>query len=56
MKTLAVVSALSLTGCSDFLNSAANLADKSHGVTWPGAFLVVGVCASLAYMLRGFFS
>lgn len=57
MRTLLVsTSALTLTGCSEFLNGAANLAEKSHGVTWPGAFLVVGVCASLAYVTGKFFS
>lgn len=52
MKTFcASVSALVLTGCTEWLNGAANLAAKSQGTTWPAAFLVVGVCASLAYVL-----
>lgn len=57
MKTLLVsTSALALTGCEGFLNGAANLAKESHGISWPGSFLVVGVCASLAYVLGKFFS
>lgn len=49
MKAVAIsVSALALTGCTDWLEGAAKLTAASHDVTRPGAFLVVGVCASLA--------
>lgn len=42
---------MALSGCSEWLNGAANLADKTRGISWPGAFVVVGVVACLAYVL-----
>ena len=51
MKTLCMASAVALISCESFVNSVANLAEKSHGATWPGAFLVVGVCASIAWIV-----
>jgi hypothetical protein len=51
MKIVAVVSVLSLTGCTEWLEGAAHLAKESSGISWPGAFLVVGVCAALAWTL-----
>lgn len=53
MKTVTVVSALALTGCTSWLEGAAKLTSATAGVTWPGAFTVVGVCAALAYVIRG---
>jgi hypothetical protein len=52
-KLLVCVSALLLTGCSEWLEGAAKLTAATAGVTWPGAFLVVGVCLALAWALRG---
>ena len=52
MKAIAIsVLSLALTGCTDWLEGAAKLTAASHDVTWPGAILVVGVCASLAWVL-----
>jgi hypothetical protein len=51
----ACVIGASITGCSEWMRGAADLAQASHGITWPGAFLVVGVCASLAWVLGKLF-
>ncbi len=52
MKAIAIsVSAPALTGCTEWLEGAAKLTSARANVTWPGSFLVVGVCASLAWVL-----
>ena len=50
MKTSAVLVALiATTGCGGTISAMADLARASSGISWPGAFVCVGVIASLCY-------